>query len=40
MPRAPRAHHELVVVPGGPGGHAPRIAAIARFCAAKLEPAK
>jgi pimeloyl-ACP methyl ester carboxylesterase len=32
--------NELVVVPGGHGGHAPRIAAIARFCAAKLEPAK
>jgi len=32
--------NELVVVPGGHGGHALRIAAIARFCAAKLEPAK
>jgi pimeloyl-ACP methyl ester carboxylesterase len=32
--------NELVVVPGGHGGHATRIAAIAKFCAAKLEPAK
>lgn len=32
--------NELVVVPAGHGDHAPRIAAIARFCAAKLEPAK
>ena len=31
--------NELVVVPGGHSGHALRIAAIAKFCAAKLEPA-
>jgi enterochelin esterase-like enzyme len=32
--------NELVVVPGGHGGHVTRLAAIAKFCAAKLEPAK
>jgi porphobilinogen deaminase len=33
--------NELVIVPGaGHGGHAARLAAIAKFCAAKLEPAK
>ena len=32
--------NELVVVPGGHGGHAARIASIAKFCAAKLAPAQ
>lgn len=32
--------NELVIVPGGHGGHVTRLAAIATFCAAKLEPAK